>query len=362
MLRIAEKYFLYTADLGIKLMLPDGSMPPGRNGPYNDIETPVRNTSHWMVIFSVAYQLTRTAKYKSALIRNTDFLTSSSSRPNGFSFEHRLNSHKDKCNGLIGQAWTLLGLAVASKVLSGSSCLLLAREVYSQHRFDRTLGLWHRLEVTGRQLSLDPTLNHQIWFAAAGSALGGRAEQDSRIFLDRLSSHLTVLPDGLIYHPILSLWYPQITPGLFGKLKIFTPVVEISGYKVPYSLHSQILIKSKGYHLFNLYGLAILSHRFPRHKIWQDSRINSALTLIIKKKFTSGLSANPYAFPYNPPGFEIGLVVDRFLPGNVAARNLARSMLLAQIKYIQDNQNSPKIDYHTLLARSYELSGLKSSV
>ena len=182
------------------------------------------------------------------------------------------------------------------------------------------------------------------------------------LLLDRLSSHLTVLPDGLIYHPILSLWYPQIAPGLFGKLKIFTPVVEISGYKVPYSLHSQILIKSKGYHLFNLYGLAILSHRFPRHKIWQDSRINSALTLIIKKKFTSGLSANPYAFPYNPPGFEIGLVVDRFLPGNVAARNLARSMLLAQIKYIQDNQNSPKIDYHTLLARSYELSGLKSSV
>jgi hypothetical protein len=35
-----------------------GAMPPGHNGPYQDPETPVRNTAHWIQTYLAANRMT----------------------------------------------------------------------------------------------------------------------------------------------------------------------------------------------------------------------------------------------------------------------------------------------------------------
>ena len=88
----------------------------GHNGPYNDSETPVRNKGHWLIIFSKCFELTGKQIYLDTVRKLAEYLVSKESRPYGYSFHHRLKEVKDKCNGLIGQAWTFAALAHASLV------------------------------------------------------------------------------------------------------------------------------------------------------------------------------------------------------------------------------------------------------
>ena len=41
----------------------DGSMSPGHNGPYHDPETPVRNTSNYLMAFLRAWELSNDDKF-----------------------------------------------------------------------------------------------------------------------------------------------------------------------------------------------------------------------------------------------------------------------------------------------------------
>ena len=102
------------AETGLQSQSSDGSMIPGRNGPYNDIETPVRNTSHWAITFVKAFQLTSEEKFKKAALACTEYLSGQKARPYGKTFWHRKSDSKDECNGLIGQAWSIEAIAIAS--------------------------------------------------------------------------------------------------------------------------------------------------------------------------------------------------------------------------------------------------------
>lgn len=106
---VAEK-FLQELEL-------DGYINPSHNGPYNDEEAPVRNTAHWLIIFSYLYIETQEKKYYNAIVKCAKYLTSNNATPANATFYCRKNRNKDFSNGLIGQAWVIEALALANNKL-----------------------------------------------------------------------------------------------------------------------------------------------------------------------------------------------------------------------------------------------------
>mgnify|MGYP003985050587 CR=1 FL=1 len=285
----------------------------GHNGPYHDSETLVRNYSHWIITLTYLYYLSGELDYKSRVHALAEFLYSQDARPNGFSFHHR-NGHKDKCNGLIGQAWTFEALVKASEILGDSKYAQLAEDVFFQHNFNDQYGLWNRLEIDGENLSIDLTFNHQLWFASCASLLKTPKEAQIKTmvtrFLDCLIENVTVLNNGLIYHPIERKIHDKYNRySLKGWVKkIAVRVIKILLFKndIQKAETNKIMIdKSIGYHQFNMYALAMLKEQMPEHLIWKSDIIINAVDYMLTDDFIQGIEDNKYGFPYNPPGFEV---------------------------------------------------------
>ena len=84
---------------GLTLQDPgDGSLPSGHNGSYGDVETPARNTSHWLMTFVWAHRRSGDPAFRDAAQRAAAYLQSEALRPHGASFWHRSSAHKDSCN------------------------------------------------------------------------------------------------------------------------------------------------------------------------------------------------------------------------------------------------------------------------
>lgn len=289
-----------------------GEMPAGHNGLYRDPETPVRNTGHWLMLFLKAHQISGEEIFLKASEKAVGYLMSRDARPVGATFYHRMNPEKDACNGLIGQAWSIEALVQAGLQLEREECLKLAREVFLLHPFESETGIWQRVAVDGMHLPIDETFNHQLWFAAAASPLGSQSEEiHSRVerFLEMLSENLKIYSSGLIYHHL------PLRSSTRQRLREIRRMVAGSPAE-----RQAVRRKAIGYHLFNLYGFAMLSVSFPDHQFWQSERFRKVLEYASSDGFRNDLVDNPYAYPYNPPGFEMALSMERFGFGSRTAQ------------------------------------------
>lgn len=315
LIRISEKAF--------ELQNKDGSFPGGHNGPYHDLETSVRNSGHWLITFAKCYGLTGEDKYIEKVSEIAEYLCSESARPEGYSFYHRNSKGKDKCNGVVGQAWTIEALVEATKVLGDTKYATLAEEVFLQHPFNHDYGLWNRLEINGQVLTMDETFNHQLWFAACGSLINGNKDSEINFrierFMDCLSQNLTVLDDGLIHHHIEQLRENTIWSDLkyhnkldkeflntlqkirYTNLLKFIPLIGQTREK---RIQRQ-LYKSIGYHSFNMYAFALLKSQTPSHNFWDSEPFKKTIEYMLKDEYIKTLDQNKYGYPYNPPGFEV---------------------------------------------------------
>ena len=95
---------------------------PGHNGPYNDPETYVRTHAHLSILFFKAFKITKNNKYKKEAIRQINFLLLKEARPYNSTFHYRNKKGKDKCNGLIGQAWSIEALMIAYENTKDIKC------------------------------------------------------------------------------------------------------------------------------------------------------------------------------------------------------------------------------------------------
>jgi hypothetical protein len=294
---------------------PRRFLQPGHNGPYNDSETPVRNYGHWLITFSKCFELTGEKIYFEKIEELAEYLISDDARPHGFSFHHRSIEGKDKCNGLVGQAWTFEALAEASAVIRDIKYVEIAEEVFFDHKFNTEFGLWHRLEIDGNILSIDDTFNHQLWFAACASLLNTprREEIRGRIFrfMECLPKNLSVFDSGLIYHPI-ERNLNNIGFGIPKKLKLDKSVkslLSLLSKRKGQANHKQqrekMIHKSLGYHQFNMYAFGMLKESLPDHPFWQSFEFQQSINYLVSDEFKNGVSKNIYGFPYNPPGFEV---------------------------------------------------------
>lgn len=298
-----------SAAAGLRLQRPDGSFPAGHNGPYGDPETPVRNTAHWLVLLATTHARGGEPRLRDAALRAARYLSGPEARPTGASFLCRARAEKDACNGLVGQAWAIEALAEAASCLDAEPFAKLAEAVFLRHPFDARTGLWDRVEVDGTPLGPDWTLNHQIWFAAAGAVLSplAAAEVGGRVraFLSALPRSLALHRDGAIRHPV--------SPAAAARA---LPRVALRLARARLRESAALREKAVGYHAFNLHALAILRTRVPDHEFFSSAGFARAWRFAGSEAFRAAVAGNRYAWPYNPTGLEMAQALEVFAPGS----------------------------------------------
>lgn len=293
----------------VSIQHKDGSFRHGHNGPYGHVETPVRNTAHWLSVICYALKsgslsTTEAERLKSSACRAVEYLLSHEPRPHGSSFFCRKSPGKDSCNGLIGQAWTIEGLMEAYNVLNLESARNTALEVFFLHPFDYEKGLWNRVDIDGSIIGFDYTFNHQLWFAAIAMQLAdARAERMARRFFDTVGKNIETYSDGVIFHAA------NIEKFSFSDIKNpYNCVKKIRGALNRVKLRKSLYAKSVGYHSFNLYAYAMLKNHLQEHEFWRSDRFSKMLLVTNNESFLRCLHGNPYGFPYNPTGIELSYV------------------------------------------------------
>jgi hypothetical protein len=284
----------------------DGSFAPGRNGPYADADTPVRNTAHWLLLLATVHARSGERRLRDAALRAAAWLASSEARPGSHTFLCRTTAGKDSCNGLVGQAWAIEGLVGAAACLGAEPLSKLAEAVFLRHPFDERTGLWRRVECDGRTLGPDYTLNHQLWFAAAGALLAPLAASEVgarvRAFLDALAQGFAVHRDGAVRHAVAApaAWRSDRRVALRARWRERAAARE----------------RSAGYHAFNLHALALLRMHHPDHAFFASRRFARAWRHARSPEFERAAAGNRFAFPYNPTGIEMAQALAVFEPGS----------------------------------------------
>lgn len=328
----------------------DGTMPAGHNGPYHDPQTPVRNTGHWAITFLKVYNNTGERKYLDASYQAIRYLLSREARPDGFAFWHRKKLHKDATNGIIGQAWTIEAFAMVADGLEMPELIVEAEKLFLLHAFDYDQGVWHRIGLDGKLKPVDSTFNHQLWFAAAGGLLkhNGDISSEVEVFLDKLeSNNLVLYGSGLIKHPLLSKNGRLIHKYLKTQVRMLIK-------------NKQMAYKSVGYHQFNLYAFAMLKMSFPSHPFWRSEKFKKILAYAVTDQYKQLVEDNIYAYPYNPPGFEMTFALQVF--DEKLAESDNQQWLSKQVGHCYNfdtwamNRNTEDPD--TLNARLYEATRL----
>lgn len=323
----------------------------GHNGPYSDSETPVRNTAHWLMIFSCLYKRTNDEKYKRSALKAISYLKSNVARPMSASFFCRFKKEKDFCNGLMGQAWVIEALIYADDIFVNEGLYKLAEEVFLLHDFDLERSIWHRTGVDGSRLDFDVTFNHQLWFAAVGSLF-----IKSPIILnmcDDFFSKIAVKPklykNGVLFHNT-SIYQPKLEMKKGTSSAINYVIQKIFSIKNKKSLY----LKSVGYHGFNLYAYELLKKRYGDHPFYKSSNFHKMLNIISSDKFQKDLNKSQYSYGYNPPGFELGYA----LLNNGGNENDVAEMLTHHFSITKRGRSfnsAVSKDSNTSEARLYEL-------
>ena len=364
-------YILAEVDRGLESLERDGIVYPGCNGPYDEIETPARNTGHWLILFAFAYKETSSRKYYDAMTKCAKALISKDLLPHGVNIWHRDSKVSDSTNGLIGPAWTIESLAVASQVTGNLVYVKHALEIYNAHHFSSSRSVWHRATLTGRKRRIDQTFNHQLWFAAASSKLLWFDEleiqhvrRDIQVFMDNLYVNLTTYPCGLIYHAIpkkldLKSRVGSYSRNLYANFKGFLLSYQLSekSLKRDYDLYW----KSIGYHSFNLQAFCCLyESEFRKHEFWNSILFDKIKEFSDSPEFYQLLRLEKdFGFDYNVAGFEMIRYAACF-KNKWDSNHLQELFQYQRIRSAGDN--GAKIDQRTVKARLYELTQVNRDV
>lgn len=265
----------------------------GHNGPYFDIETPVRNTSHWVITYSILYLETGDESYEAMAKQLLDYLMGASIYEKNQVLIHRQKTGKDWCNGVIGQAWGIEALVVAGHILGRDDALQKAHQLAGAFDFSFSVAAWVRKDPYTGKAQIDYTLNHQLWYAAALAMLD-EEQYDTQInhFLDALNAGgLRLRRSGCINH----LFFAN-SP----KAVILRARYKLAELKRGTEVHA----KELGYHLYNLHPLARLRQKFGGHALFSSDTLRRAVGFAFSESFMLGLEDNKFAYPYNAPAFE----------------------------------------------------------
>lgn len=333
----------------------DGSFPSGMNGVYGDPETPVRNTAHFLYLLSNTYKKNENERIKDSAYKAISFLMSELARPHGFTFHCRKKTGKDKCNGLVGQAWAIESLIEASSAFNRLDCYDLAEKVFLLHPWHAATGLWQRVEIDGETLSYDSTFNHQLWFASVASKLVAtpEAQRRSLIFLKKVAARPSLYSDGTIFHD--SLMGRSVNYLSLGLKPFFSQLKR--SYAVD-TRKNQLYLKSVGYHAFNLHAYAVLKEQFPENEFWKSKVIKKITVVTCTEQFRKALDESEFGYYYNISGFELSFALAVLSPDSF---DLKEWVDIQFEKTFLDDVNplsNGAKDLNTAVARFYEVAYL----
>jgi len=349
-----------------------GAMPAGKNGPYLDNQTPIRNTCHWAISFIEAYQITKNIKFKTAAKNCLDYVCYNKDYRKKHTFLDRFKPGKDQENGTIGPAWNIEALVEGYRFFKDDNYLNLAKELFYSLPFNKKLGLWHRVTYKGEVFSIDKTYNHQLWFATAAYSLYNETNDEEikkmvELFFEK--DFLKIRKNGLVVHAIHNNF--NLKDLIKSIIKFFMRFIRkiVFGKSMKY--------KEIGYHSFNLYAFSILKKEKCPETFFNSKKLNKALLFCFSKQFlhllendnhlkdltnlkiTKDLPFNKYAYAYNAPGFEIPFIY--VVWKNEICKEVEADVFWEnQLKHTYNKDNSSfsinTEDPITLNARIYELS------
>jgi len=295
-------------------------MLPGHNGPYNEQETPLRNTAHWLVILASGcmYDDLREASLANIERLHRGILGFHNSKHLNFISRVSRKPNVDFSNGVIGAAWIFEGLSNSLRVLPNTKLYDICYKIYCNHKFSQQAGLWHRNDPYKGVGRIDQTFNHQLWFAYAASQLfesEARVLADVEVFLDRACTNFGTYENGLIYHPIPYKvdWRSRIAGGVrllkaATLITIGSPTPQLTGAISAERLRQ----KSIGYHMFNIFAFLGLLRVFPDHPFFKSDSFKAALRYTTCKEYLKDIyHENMFGFAYNLPGFEVSRLIAR---------------------------------------------------
>lgn len=373
---------LRSAQEQLKAQNADGSMPAGINGPWGDVDTPVRNTAHWALLFYKAYEISQRHKFLNAALSACNYLLSKKARPHNASFLCFYSQNKSRENGLIGQAWAIEPLIFIGEEVGRKDYLDLAQEVLIKHNYNTRLHLWHDLNIDGTIGKINSTFNQQLWFAVMNLLVAKKTNNAfllfcARDFFKNINKHLTFLEPGLIRHLIPnyilnSRFYNNLN-GIKIYLKGTLPDFIFKLYKKIVNQPNASIIITKlsiGYLTFNLYALSLCYSKAPEENLWKKrwfiKTIIQMLNYAQTAQFVKRTLSNEYAWRYNPVGFELAYAVATF-KNFLKIKNFDSTIQLWIEKQIGNHWNvlSGLMDINTddpitLSARLYEATRLSN--
>lgn len=337
------------------------SVMPGKNGPHQHQETAVRNSCHWAISCLKCYTWYKQDCYLNYACELLQRITTEHDQSGNVTYHLRDSEGKDRCNGLIGQAWVLEALLLAFETAEEDAYFKRAVQLFSAHKFSSEQGLWEITEIDGKFCGFDPTFNHQLWFALAASPLRlvlPEAERQLGQFTAKLHQNLTVLKNGLIFHPIDRSLNRKMSKRavLVKRLKDKTLSPAHLKRRLSGDLNYQkLLYFSYGYHLFNMYAFVGLRDVLPaRNMKW----LKKSFQLLERDEFWKAVDGNDFSYPYNAPGFELPLVYE-FFPKYVSEQRLEwvwKQQIRKSFSFETWTFDRGTPDPMCLTARIYELS------
>lgn len=286
----------------IKLYLKDSVYSPvknkrflcGRNGPYQEIETPLRTMMNFAVLVD---KFTLASCYPLQVKQIESYCSANLIRGNPGIFR---NSSKDTVNGLIGPAWTIEGLLSLYNITKKHEFLDYCKTLADKYEIRDGI-INNIVHCDGSSSGQDLTLNHQLWLAAALSNVhylcndfdNYRRAKD--LFI-RLTCCDALNRNGHLYHLLKSH---------NGSVKEFAKRVIKSEYR------TDMLKKEAGYHAFNLLSFFIISDQLKNDgALWHLNTSTLSRKVLIRAAENSVIrdKDNRYSSTYNPIGIEYAVV------------------------------------------------------
>ena len=360
-----EKYLYTLGELNYASFNDLGHAIPGHNGPHGHLDTPVRNTAHYLVIYTYLYKRTHKKEYANLCKSFADYLCNEQRKSKSGAIECMITDKFDHLNGVIGQAWVIEALLYYFEFSKDIRCLECAKNIFLSQKYNYEKHAFERIELDGRNIGVDVTYNHQVWFLACSSPLEDYyPELEIRKIVEDFLSNGTdrdfrLYRSGDLYHAI-AIESPRIDKKKFIKA-LATPIRSLCPQKL--DLH----YINRGYHIFDVYGFCILKERYGDLPFFSSrlykkavnhakdietfNRRNNAYKYIKKEG-----DFNIYGYGYNSPAFELPYVsvVEGFY-----SEELCKKTFQIQRKLMFDEQTGimcrNNADVETWNAKTYEI-------
>jgi len=363
-----EEYIEYIAEKNYLKFYELGHAVAGNNGPHGHKDTPVRNTAHYLIIYGYLYKKYEDKKYLDICKKFANYLCDIQNKSKSGAIECMVSDTFDHLNGLIGQGWAIEALLYYYEITKDKRCLGVAKSIFFSQKYDRELHLWHRVELDGRDIGIDTTFNHHVWFAACSFKLAKYCNNSS--IDEMISDFLTngcdrdfhIYDDGLLHHTVNLNISSMKKERIKRTIKYcLSPVKSLN----PRKLDPKYI--ERAYHIFDIYGFCILNERYGHLPIFASMKYKQAMKFAMDinsynanngvfSYIKKGSPFNVFSYSYNSPAFEYPYI--SFVNG-INDEAIFDKLYLIQKQLMADDstglfsKNNPDIE--TWNARTYEI-------